>query len=153
MSDVVQPYHKSQYESMVRKIDGIRSAVLRETAGIDIESQYFTSKVGFGFEKKYHVDILAPAYGIECTAAIQYPIYKGFKYKAEFDSFFSRGRDVTQNYYHFNISNGISYEFNSYLSFGMQHKYYRYYEQLTGENYSSRIFMLSLDLNTDFKVF
>jgi hypothetical protein len=153
MSDVVQPYHKSQYESMVRKIEDIRSAVLRETVGIDIESRYFTSKVGFGFEKKYHAEIQAPAYGIECTAAIQYPFFKGFKYKAAFDSFFSRGKDVTQNYYHFNVSNGISYEINSYLSFGMQHKYYKYFEKITDEKYSSRIFTFSLDLNTDVKVF
>jgi hypothetical protein len=153
LSDTVQPYHKSQYESLVKKIDDKRSAILRETAGADIATKYVTAKTGIGFEKKYQDTVTAPAYGLECSVNLTVPFLDKFTYTGTFDSFLSKGVHSTQNYYRFNLTNALSYQLGSYVALTSQHKYYRYRDIENDTTYSSRIFSVSFDVTTDFKVF
>lgn len=153
VNDTVQPYHKSQYESLVRKVEDKRTAILRETAGADIETKYVTAKTGIGFEKKYQEEITDPAFGLECTVSVTIPFLEKFTYACAFDSFFSRNNHDTQNYYRYNISNSLSYQLGTYIALTSQHKYYQYRNVVKDTRYSSRVFSVSLDIITDFKVF
>jgi hypothetical protein len=153
LSDTVQPYHKSQYESLVRKVEDKRTAILRETAGIDIETKYMTGKAGIGFEKKYHDTVTDPAYGLECTISVSIPFLERFTYACTLDSFVTHSGQEAQNYYRYNLSNSLSYQLGNYISLTSQHKYYRYRDLGKDTTYSSRIFSMSLDIMTDFKVF
>ncbi len=154
---IVKIYHKSQVDSVVMDVDGLRPAIVRETIGGDIEESDISGKIGIGFEKQVHDPSEAAIYGVETILKLQYDLFDNLTYTFSLDSFlsFSFVNKVPENMGHIRteIENELSFRISSNLDFSIKHKWFNYYLMESKQRYSNSRIITSLDLKTDFKIY
>ena len=163
ISRYVNPYHKSQIETVVKRDEeDKRPTIIRETLGArfkiasDDNRVSFEGRLGAGFERQVHDPKDNPLYGFETILSFKWEFIKNVSYMLALDSFLSktdkrysteRGNMRTE------IVNGLSVALNSYLGVSAKYKYFYYRSDEYDESYTSKQFITSLDLKTDFKMF
>jgi hypothetical protein len=150
--EIIRPYNKFRCDTVVETVDGLRPIVLRETLGLSVVYDHFKSKFGFGFEKEVQDPSKAGLYGIELLANFSWPFLKYLTYSFELDSM-SGIQDEGGNPWQVRseINNTISAKLNTFMSLSVRHKFVYYYEGAIEEHYQNSRFLVSLDLNKDWK--
>lgn len=158
----VQPYIKSQCNTVVKQVDvkdeetGLyekkRPVDIRETAGVLFITEYTTTKIGTGFDKRIHDDMDNLNYGLEVTASVKYPFWDYFKYFIDLDFFATKGSEHGR-FLKTEVSTGLSYAFNEYLKLTSKYKLIYYKDLDLQQKYVSKTTSLSLDITIDFKYF
>jgi hypothetical protein len=152
-SDMIKPYIKSQYQMPIEKVEHQRPLQIRNTAGIDFVTEYFTGKAGTGFSKQLTDPSEGIQYGLETSGIFIYPFLSSMKYKCSFDIFASH--PIIRSYYslNFQLTNGISYSLTDILSVTIAHRYTFYHDGTLDKNYSNNSIRLSIDIATSISVF
>ncbi|MCP4138609.1 MAG: hypothetical protein GY754_47070 [bacterium] len=151
------PYHKSQVDSVVAEVEGLRPTLIRETLGSDIETEYITGKIGIGFEKKVHDPVEDAIYGFETILKFNIDFLSYFSYSLNLDSFLSLTSSEEESssggYIKTDIENALSFKVSELIKLSFKHKWYHYYSIKLEEHYYNSRFITSLDLKTDFKLY
>ncbi len=154
---LIHPYHKLQADSVVSRDEGKRPTIMRETVGGNIESGFITGKIGIGFEKHIHDEREPAIYGFEALLTVKYDFLKMFSYSLSLDSFvsFSSAERIMQDqgYLRGEIENKLSLKVTTLIDLSFKHKYYHYYLFEEDKKFTESLFVTSLDLKTDFKLF
>ncbi len=155
---IVRPYHKSQGDTVIRDVNGLRPAIIRETVGAIIFStgNFYSIEgtMGAGFEKQVHEPVGSPIYGIEAIFKLQLVFLKSFTYYFRVDSFLSNERfDSSIDHLRSEMENSLSYSINTFLSLSLKHKWFYLYKRDYDERYSNSQIIASIDIKTDFKIF
>jgi len=149
----IRPYHKSQADTVLKDVSG-RPILLRETVGASLNTERIKGKVGSGIEKQIQYPENPLLYGIETLLDINYPFTKEIKYTFNLDSFVSfRRRNTNDLKARAEITNALSYKINSLLGVSVKYKWFNLYSKELAESYKYSQILLSLDINTDFKLF
>ncbi len=152
--DYVNPYHKSQYETAIKKVDDKKPAMVRETIGTRIKTDLLESKLGVGYEQKIKDEKEPKIYGVEFTLALKKSFLTYMTYTLNADSFYSRtNKEDIKGRFRSELGNKLAFSVTNYLSFSLKHKWFYYYDMKFKEKYSYMQMMLAADLNADFKVF
>lgn len=153
----VHPYHKLQVDSVVSKDEGKRPTIMRETIGGNIESGFITGKAGFGFEKHIYDEREPAVYGFEALLTVKYDFLSYLSYSLSLDSFISfspaERTMQEQGYIRGEIENKFSLKVTTLIDLSLKHKYYHYYLLEEENKFTESLFVTSLDLKTDFKIF
>ncbi len=151
----VRPYHKSQIDTILVEVEG-RPVLARETVGVSLYTERVSGKIGTGFEKQIQDPETPGVYGIEALLDASLPLTDVMTYTFKLDSFISRTRNSSSSVEleaRTEISNALSYKINSMLGVSMRYKWFRLYASDPRESYKYSQTLLSVDLNTDFKLF
>ncbi len=151
----INPYHKSQVDTVVvKKEDGLRPVLFRETVGASFLYSYFSGRLGFGFEKQTQDPEKDLLYGAESIFQIQIPFRDYFTYTFTIDNFISvpEGGDSTYQM-RTEIRNAISIKINTWLSLTIGHRWFYYNPLDTRISYKYTQLLISLDVKAKFKVF
>lgn len=153
--DMFKPYGKTQFETVVREVEGMRPVVLRETTGANIVAKFLSGKLGAGFEKKIYEPAEAAAYGLEAIINLKIPFLEYFTYIFNLDSFYSiqKLNTVNNGYVRCEMENALSLAVSALISVSFKYKYYYFYSQNLHEKYINSQWVTSLDFKTDFKMF
>ncbi len=149
---LIQPYFKSQLNTLVKEEEYKRPVDIRETAGVLFNLQYVTLKTGLGFDRRIHDDRDIPYYGLEGTVQLEFPFLNSFTYILDIDSFFTK-KEMNNKYIKLEFSTGLKYSFSTYFSLSSKYKKIYYKDMELDEKYESKSYTFSLDFNIDFKVF
>lgn len=153
-SPIFKPYHKSQLDTVVKEMDGLRPLLFRETFGVMAETEYVTAKMGLGFEKQTQdpeEDLLT---GLETIVGAKYEILKNFIYTMDFDSFIAMEQiDFADQQIRMELTNALSYKMNAFMAVSTKHKWFYFYSLESEDHYRYSQLLLTLDLVTDFKLF
>ena len=150
--ETIRPYNKFRCDTVVEEVDGLRPIVLRETLGISVLYDKFTGKLGFGFEKEVQDPAKAGLYGIELLAGFSIPFLSYFTYSFDLDAFSGiQNEEDSPWQIRSEINNAISARLNTFMSLSFRHKYFYFYEGAIDEYYQNSQFLVSLDLNKDWK--
>lgn len=149
----IQPYLKTQYETIVKKEeDGLRPVLRRNTAGCIFMNQYFRVSLGAGMEKMIHDEKEPAVYGYELGAMALYTFFGMVAYSFEFNSFISRSVKEGSDYSRYDYTHGLSLKLNPYLALTTKYKKYRYKDNELHESYTDKVMSLSLDVNVNWKM-
>lgn len=151
----INPYHKSQVDTVVvKKEDGLRPILFRETLGASFMYSYFSGRLGFGFEKQTQDPEKNLLYGAESIFQIQIPFWDYFTYTFNVDNFISvpEGGDSTYQI-RTDIRNAVSIKINTWLSLTIRHRWFYYNPLDTQIPYTYTQLLISLDVKAKFKVF
>jgi len=151
----VNPYHKSQVDTVVvKKDDGLRPILFRETVGASFLYNWFSGRLGVGFEKQTQDPEKNMLYGAESILQIQIPFMDYFTYTFNLDNFISvpEGGDSTYQI-RTEIRNALSININSWLSVTIRHRWFYYNPLDTQIPYKYTQLLVSLDVKAKFKVF
>lgn len=151
----INPYHKSQVDTVVvKKEDGLRPILFRETVGASFLYSFFSGRLGFGFEKQTQDPEKQMLYGAESIFQIQIPFMDYFTYTFNLDNFISvpEGGDSTYQI-RTEIRNALSIKINTWLSLTIRHRWFYYNPLDTQIPYKYSQILLSLDVKAKFKVF
>ncbi len=148
----VNPYHKSQLDTVVASVEGLRPTIMRETVGVNIATKYLTGNTGFGIEKEIVDPAGAVVYGFETLLNFNISFLKYMKYSLSIDAFLSLG-DVSSNkrYLRSEFQNGLTFKLNSTLGLTLKHVLFYYYSMNIKQHYLHSQVTTSFDFNTDFK--
>ncbi|MBU0993266.1 MAG: hypothetical protein KJ737_12295 [Proteobacteria bacterium] len=147
---VVKPYHKSQVDTVLKVVDGLRPLLFRETLGALFETEHITGKAGIGFEKQAHDPQEDLFLGIETIVAAKYEFLDNLKYSFDLDTFYS---NFSKHQIRTEITNSLSFKLNSFMAFSTKYKWFYFNSLDYDEKYKDSQILLSLDLVTDFKRF
>lgn len=152
-SDTLTPYVKSQYQSPIERVDRQRTVQIRNTAGIDAVTDYFSGKAGGGFSKQLNDPSRATQYGLEANGTFIYPFLTSMKYKCVFDTFASH--PLMRPYYslNFQLTNGISYMLTDTASVTLAHRYTFFHDGTLDRNYTNNAIRFSFDIAAAVSVF
>lgn len=151
----VNPYHKSQVDTVVvKKDDGLRPILFRETVGASFLYNWFSGRLGVGFEKQTQDPEKQMLYGAESILQIQIPFMDYFTYTFNLDNFISipEGGDSTYQM-RTEIRNALSIKINTWLSLTIRHRWFYYNPLDTQIPYTYTQILVSVDVKTKFKVF
>lgn len=148
----VNPYHKSQIDSVVAAVEGLRPTIIRETVGATIVTSHLAGNTGIGFEKQVADPSGSFVYGLEAILNFQITFFKYINYAVSLDAFLSLG-DVSSNkrYLKSDLQNSLTFNFNSKLSVTFKHVLFYYYSMNIRQHYINSQITTSLNFNTDFK--
>jgi hypothetical protein len=153
-SPIYKPYHKSQLDTVVKEVDGLRPLLFRETFGIMAETEYVTAKIGLGFEKQTQdpeEDLLT---GLETIVGVKYPLLENLVYTMDLDTFIAMEQiDFADQQIRAELTNALSYKLNSFMAVSTKHKWFYFYSLESEKHYRYSQLLLTLDLVTDFKFF
>ncbi len=166
-NSIIRPYHKSQLDTSLVKVvnaeksdstDEVkeRTILLRETAGASLNTETATARFGAGFEKQIQNPENTKVFGIEILLKINYPITEEVTYSLNLDSFTSFKNNSSRSHGLKNrteFTNALSFKLNSLLSVSMKNKWFILDSKELGESYKYSQNLISIDLNTDFKLF
>ena len=152
LSETIKPYNKFRCDTVVEEVDGLRPVLLRETLGVSAEYTHVNGKLGLGFEKEVQDPSRPALYGIELILGARIPFLSHFVYTFDIDTFggIQSGED-SQRQLRSEINNAVSATINNHLSLSFRHKYFYFYEDLSGETYQNSQFITSLDLKNNWK--
>jgi len=154
LSPVLNPYHKSQVDTVVKKTDNLRPLLFRETFGALFETEHITGKMGLGFEKQTQDPEKALFSGIETIVDVKYGLLENLTYTLNLNTFYSIKRfDFGNRQIRAELTNALSFKLNSFLSCSAKYKWFYFYSMEFEEKYRDSQILLSLDLVTDFKIF
>ncbi len=163
LSPIIGPYHRSQAETVVKKDeDGLRPTIIRETVGARFRvassdsRASFEGKLGAGFEKKVHDPTDSPVYGLETILNFNWEFVKKLTYSFKLDSFVSKTSHASsgeKGNIRAEITNGLSFSLNSFLSISSKYKIFYYRVQGESDDYLFKQVYTSADLKTDFKLY
>ncbi len=150
--ETLRPYNKFRCDTVVEEVDDLRPVLLRETLGISLLHDKFTGKLGFGFEKEVQDPAKAGLYGIELLVDFSVPFLSHFTYALDLDAF-SGIQDEAGSPWQIRseINNSISAHLNAFMSLSFRHKYVYVYEGAIEQYYLNSQFLMSLDLNKEWK--
>ncbi len=151
----INPYHKSQVDTVVvKKDDGLRPLLFRETIGASFVYSYFSGRLGVGFEKQTQDPPKDMLYGAESILQMQIPFLNYFTYTFNLDNFISvpEGGDSTYQI-RTELRNTLSIKINSWLSLSIRHRWFYYNPLDTQIPYTYTQLLISLDVKAKFKVF
>lgn len=152
-NSLIRPYHKSQVDTVLVRVDE-RPILARETVGLSLNTERVMGRFGAGFEKQIQDPVYAKVYGIETLLDVNYPFTESLKYSFKFDSFISlKNRESEELKSRTEISNALSFKFNSVLGVSVKYKWFHLYSKELMESYKYSQVLLSMDLSTDFKIF
>lgn len=179
VNPVINPYLKSQAETVILPVRGaasmpgaindlddliqfreyrrlLRPVIIRETAGIFVQSKYINSSLGCGIEKYIHEPVRPVVFGFEAIVRIRYDFLKYLSYSLKLDSFLSvlraRGKDREKNYLRCEIENALTVKLTEILGLSLKHRW-NYFQNLSDQKrYSNSQFLTSCDVRTDFKM-
>jgi hypothetical protein len=152
LHETIRPYNKFRCDTVVEEVDGLRPIVLRETLGISLLYDTFTGKLGIGFEKEVQDPAKAGLYGIELLAGLSVPFLSYFTYSLDLDAFSGfQNEEGSPWQIRSEINNAISAKINTFMSLAFRHKFFYFYEGAIDEYYQNSQFLVSLDLNKDWK--
>lgn len=153
---MISPYNKLQYDTLLVEVDGLRPAVLRETAGALIEYGNFSGRLGAGFEKEVRDPSGPFVYGLELWMKYSIDFMDHFRYTLEFDSFATKNRKADEpedeGYIRTTIENRLGVRVQRTLWLNFSHKWFNYHSIGYGENYTHTQLIVSINFKTDFKV-
>ncbi len=150
--DALRPYNKFRCDTVVEETDGLRPVVLRETLGVSFLNDHSTIKAGLGFEKEVQEPAKAGIYGIELLAEVSIPFLDHFTYKFDLDSFSGIQNEEGSSWQiRSEINNRITVKINTFMKLSLRHKFVYVYEGAIDEYYQNSHFLVSLDLNKDWK--
>ena len=154
LGDVLKPYHKSQGDTVLVEAEGQRPVLVRETVGAFLTFKYLDGKLGAGFEKQVQDPEKETLYGLETIIDLEYPFWDRFTYTFMMDSFLStRDSEFSERHVRSDIKTGVSYSFNRLLSLSARYRWFYLYSIDYDQEYRNSQFLLSLDVNADFKFF
>ncbi len=151
----INPYHKSQVDTVVvKKDDGLRPILFRETIGASFVYSYFSGRLGVGFEKQTQDPEKDMLYGAESIFQIQIPFLNYFTYTFNLDNFITvpEGGDSTYQI-RTEIRNTVSIQINTWLALSIRHRWFYYNPLDTQIPYKYTQLLVSLDVKAKFKVF
>lgn len=156
---IVRPYHKSQCDSVVRAVDGLRPTIIRETFGANILTgngfYKIIGNIGAGFEKQIHDPVNDPIYGIEAILKLQMGFLSFLTYGLSIDTFLAKeevqGREI--DHFRSEMENSLSFAINTFLELSLKHKWFYFYKKEYEERYENSQILVSLDIKTDFKIY
>jgi hypothetical protein len=152
---IINPYHKSQYDTAISKVEGLRPAIIRETIGGRIKKDFIEGKIGIGFEKKIEDPGEKKVYGYEAILTVKYDFLKYFAYSFNLESFLASRKFIglERGYFRSDMENKLTFKFNKTLGLAFKYKFFYYYYTDVKESYRYNQFVTSLDLVTDFKMY
>jgi len=154
LGDVLKPYHKSQGDTVLVETENSRPVLMRETVGAFLSFKYLDGKLGAGFEKQVQNPENKALYGVEAIIDLEYPFWDRFNYTFLVDMFLStRDRDFVERHFRSDVTTGLSYSFNRLLSLSAKYRWFYLYSIDYDQEYRNSQFLLSLDVNADFKFF
>ncbi len=154
LGDVLKPYHKSQGDTVLIEAEGDRPVLVRETLGAFLSFKYMDGKLGAGFEKQVQDPEKEPLYGLEAIIDLEYPFWDRFTCTFMMDSFLStRDTQFSKRHVRSDIKTGVSYSFNRLLSMSARYRWFYLFSIDYDQEYRNSQFLLSLDVNADFKFF
>jgi hypothetical protein len=142
--------------------DGLRPTIIRETVGARFRvassdsRASFEGKLGAGFEKKVHDPTDSPVYGLETILNFNWEFVKKLTYSFKLDSFVSKTSHASsgeKGNIRAEITNGLSFSLNSFLSISSKYKIFYYRVQGESDDYLFKQVYTSADLKTDFKLY
>ncbi len=149
-----KPYHKSQVDTVVQKVEEKRPLMFRETAGALFESKYLNGKLGLGFEKQTQDPEKEMFAGFEGLADSKIELWQNINYTFNLDSFYGFQRSKMENrQLRAEITNALSFKFNSLLALSAKHKWSYFDSMEYKQKYTESLFLVALDVTTDFKLF
>lgn len=152
LSETIKPYNKFRCDTVVEEVDGLRPVLLRETLGVSAAYTHVNGKLGLGFEKEVQDPSRPALFGIELILGARLPFLSHFVYTFDIDTFGGiRSGEDAQRQIRSEINNTISATITSHLSMSFRHKYFYFYEDLSGETYQNSQFITSLDLKNNWK--
>lgn len=179
LNPVVNPYQKSQIESVVLPVRGaasmprsinnyqdlvqlrnyrkkLRPVIIRETLGMFINTKYLTSSLGCGMEKYIHEPVKPVVFGLEASLSVRYDFLPYLAYGAKVDSFLSvlsaGGKDREKNYLRCEIENALTVKLVEMIGFSVKYRWNFYQNIRDNRRYSNSQFITSCDVRTDFKL-
>jgi len=153
LHEVVKPYHKSQCDTVVRRVDRRRPVEIRETAGLLFYSEFISGKLGGGFEKKIYDPEGKPYAGLEAILNVRYTFFRFVSYVLNADSFFSGKQSRGDAFFiRADIENMLSFNLDSMVSISFKHKWYYLRSRELARAYVDSQLVTSLDVKTDFKL-
>jgi len=175
---IIKPYHKSQINTVLRKVKGdrpdtvittfdiieyhkasraLRPTFIRETVGINFEINHFAGNIGLGFEKKIFDPAGIVVFGFESIIKIDFDFLKYFSYTFNLDSFLSipnvKTNSEDKGHLRNEIENVLSFSAGGNAKISLKHRWFNYYSMKHKENYSNSQFITSVDFKTDFKFY
>lgn len=152
LRDSLRPYNKFRCDTVVEEADGLRPVVLRETLGVSLLHDELTVKAGLGFEKEVQEPAKAGIYGIELLTEFSIPFLNHFTYTFDLDSFSGiQNEEGSAWQIRSEINNTIAIKINTFMKLSLRHKFVYVYEGAIDEYYQNSHFLVSLDLNKDWK--
>jgi len=149
----VNPYHKSQIDTVVSSIDGSRPTIIRETIGATILAKYLSGTAGFGIEKEIIDPEGSLVYGLEALLAFNITFAKYLTYGLGVDAFFSFGDDSqNKRYLRSDIKNSLTFTLSSSVSISVSHVLFYYYSMNVKEHYLNSQIITAANYKTDFKI-
>ncbi|MCX8124486.1 MAG: hypothetical protein N3F66_10020 [Spirochaetes bacterium] len=155
LNPYINPYHKSQVDTVVvKKDDGLRPVLFRETVGASFVYSYLSGRLGFGFEKQTQDPQKEMLYGAESIFQIQIPFLDYFLYTFNLDNFITVPEGSNSNYQiRTEIRNTLSIKLNTWLALSIRHRWFYYNPLDTHIPYKYTQLLVSLDVKAKFKVF
>ncbi len=149
----VNPYHKSQIDSVVSSVDGKRPTIIRETIGATILTKYLSGTTGFGVEKEIVDPEGTLVYGLEALMGFEITFLKYISYGLSIDAFYSLG-NASQNkkYLRSHVKNSLIFTLNSSMSISLSHVFFYYYSMNLKEHYLNSQIITAANYKTDFKI-
>ncbi len=151
--EIIKPYQKSQADTVIKEVNGLRPVYIRETAGINAVTETLQVKSGIGFEKYIHDQAAKPVYGFEFIFSYKLPFFNNFTYGFNADTFISaQSLKKTKRYIRSDITNTLSVSMNQFLSISLKYRWFYYYSGEFKDRYENYQTIISADLTTDFKI-
>lgn len=153
LESLVKPYHKSQLDTALKEVEGLRPTMLRETIGAFITTSMVTGSVGVGFEKPLKDPEEKPRYGLEALLKLNWNILEYLSLQSSIDLFLSRNEAENFTHLRSEIQNALLFKLGTDFTFTFRHKWYYFYSGKFDERYSFTQFVTSLDWRTDWRLF
>ncbi len=159
-SENIKPYQKSQMDTQVASVDGLRPFILRETVGAILDAPWeinskkvISTKWGVGLEKQLSGPEEQMLYGLETIINIKLPFLTYFTMFSNTNSFlaYQRSGESSKNI-RIETENGISAAINTHLSAAVKHRYYYRFRGSDKHLYTDSQLITSIDLKADFKI-
>ena len=153
LESLVKPYHKSQLDTALKEVEGLRPTMLRETIGAFITTSMVSGNVGVGFEKPLQDPKEKPRYGLEALLKLNWNILEYLSLQSSIDLFLSRNEAENFTHLRSEIQNALLFKLGTDFTFTFRHKWYYFYSGQYDERYSFTQFVTSLDWRTDWRLF
>jgi hypothetical protein len=151
--EIIKPYQKSQADTVIKEINGLRPVYIRETAGLNAVTETLQVKSGIGFEKYVHEPAKEPVYGLEFIVNYKLPFLNYFTYSFNADTFIStQSLEKTKRLIRSDIANVLSASVNQFLGISVKYRWFYYFSGEHNDRYENYQTIVSADLTTDFKI-
>ena len=156
LNDIIKPYAKFEYDTVVSTVDGLRPVVIRETQGANLTKDFISGSLGIGLEKNTPEPYNTAAYGIETIINLQLPIFKIITYNFNLDSFISVQQAGAANgssgYLRNQIANTFSAPISTLISVSLKYRFYDYDQPGIHQSYTESEITTSINFKTDYKI-